>query len=295
MPDTINGLWVAMATPLDADHAVDHPSLVRHGLWLMAQGCDGLVPFGTTGEGPSFSIGERVKATEALLNAGIPAGKIAIGTGCPAIPDTVALTRQVMALGLTHALILPPYFFRAAPPEGIEDAFAAIVDGVGSDRLRATLYHIPQVAGIGVPPAVLGRLRARYGAIIAGVKDSSGDFESFKAFRAAAPDTGCLVGAEVHINRAMAIGGTGTICGMANVVPDLVRAMFTDPGAEATMQSACDQFADPAFLPLMKAALAASTGDAAWRNVRAPLRPADPARGARIAAALSALQARRAA
>ena len=295
MPDQITGLWVAMATPLDADRNVDLPSLVRHGLWCLAQGCDGLVPFGTTGEGPSFSIAERVKATEALLNAGVPAEKLAIGTGCPAIPDTVALTREVMALGLTHALILPPYFFRAAPPEGIEDAFAAIIDGVGSDRLRATLYHIPQVAGIGVPPAVLGHLRARYGAVVAGVKDSSGDFDSFRAFRAAAPDAGTLVGAEVHIHRALAEGGTGTICGMANVVPDLVRAMFANPAAETAMQAACDQFADPAFLPLMKAALASATGDAAWRNVRAPLRPADPARGARIAAALAALQARRAA
>src|SRR5260370_27822498 len=112
MTDRITGLWVAMTTPLDADRGVDHPSLVRHGLWLLAQGCDGLVPFGTTGEGPSFSISERVKATEALLNAGVPREKIAIGTGCPAIPDTVALTRPVMALGLTHALILPPFFFR---------------------------------------------------------------------------------------------------------------------------------------------------------------------------------------
>lgn len=295
MTDQITGLWIAMATPLDGDGNVDHASLVRHGLWAMQHGCDGLVPFGTTGEGPSFSIAERVKATEALLNAGVPAEKIAVGTGCTAIPDTVALTRQLMALGLTHTLILPPFFFRGAPPEGIEDAFAAIIDGVGSDRLRACLYHIPQIAGIGVPAAVLGRLRARYGVMVAGVKDSTGDFSQFQAFRAAAPDCGILVGAEIHINRALAEGGTGTICGMANVVPDMVRAMFTNAAAEPAMQAACDEFADSAFLPLMKAALSAITGDAAWRRVRAPLRAADPARGARIASALAALQARRAA
>src|SRR5271155_126835 len=102
MSDVIRGLWVAMATPLDAEGAVDHAALVRHGRWLFEQGCDGLVPFGTTGEGPSFSAAERLGAIEALLNAGVPAEQIAPGTGCPAVPDTVSLTRGVMALGLTH-------------------------------------------------------------------------------------------------------------------------------------------------------------------------------------------------
>ncbi|MCW3474278.1 dihydrodipicolinate synthase family protein [Limobrevibacterium gyesilva] len=295
MSDVIRGLWAAMATPLDAEGHIDHAALARHGLALLDQGCDGLVPFGTTGEGPSFSAAERLAATEALLKAGVQADRIALGTGCPAIPDTVALSRQAMALGLTHMLILPPYFFRDAPDEGMEDAFAAIVDGVGSDRLRATLYHIPQVSGVSVPAAVLGRLRKRFGAVIAGVKDSTGDFDSFLAFRREAPDCGALVGAEVHINRALAAGGTGTICGMANLVPDLVRAMFTDPAAEANMKAACDLITGGHFLPLVKAAIAAATGDAAWRTVRPPLRAADPARGARIAAGLAALQARRAA
>jgi 4-hydroxy-tetrahydrodipicolinate synthase len=295
MSDVISGLWVALATPLDADGHVDHPAFVRHCLWLLEQGCDGLVPFGTTGEGPSFSAAERLAATEALLKAGIEADRIGLGTGFPSIPDSVALTREAMALGLTHALILPPYFFRNATDEGLQDAFAAIIDGVGSDRLRATLYHIPQVSGVKVPAAALGALRGRYGKIVAGVKDSSGDFDSFLAFRRAAPDCGVLVGAEVHINRALAAGGTGTICGMANVVPDLVRAMFRSPAAETSMRAACEQFADPQFLPLMKAALAAGTGDAAWRTVRPPLRAADPARGVRIAATLAALQSRQAA
>ena len=119
----MRGLWVAMATPLDAEGHVDHTLLARHGLWLLEQGCDGLVPFGTTGEGPSFSGAERIAAAEALLRAGVPAARIGLGTGCPAIPDTVAMTREALSLGMTHALILPPYFFRDADDQGIEDAF----------------------------------------------------------------------------------------------------------------------------------------------------------------------------
>jgi 4-hydroxy-tetrahydrodipicolinate synthase len=295
MGDRISGLWAAMATPLDAEGKVDHAALARHGLWLLKAGCDGLVPFGTTGEGPSFSAAERLAAVEALLREGVRADRIALGAGCPAIPDTVALTREAMALGLTHVLVLPPYFFRDAPPGGLEDAFDAIIHGVGSDRLRMTLYHIPQVSGVPVPPAVLAALRRRFGAIVAGVKDSSGDFASFQAFRAAAPEVGTLVGAEADIARALAAGGAGTICGMVNVVPDLVRAMLAPDaeasGAGAAMAKACALFAPP-VLPALKAVIAAQTGDAAWRTVRPPLRAADPGLGARLAAGLARLRER---
>ncbi len=294
MADQITGLWAAMATPLDATGAVDHAGLARHGKWLMEQGCDGLVPFGTTGEGTSFSGAERLAAAEALLKAGIEADRIALGTGCPAVPDTIALSRGAMALGLTHALVLPPYFYRDAPAEGLEDAFAAIIDGVGSDRFRLTAYHIPQVSGVAVPPQALGGLRKRYGRIMAGVKDSSGDFDSFLAFRRAAPEIGSMVGAEVLINRANAAGGVGTICGMVNLVPALVRDMFQRAEAVGAMQAACDLIEQP-FIGVLKAALASLSGDAAWRATRAPLRPADPAQGARVAAGLSALLAQKAA
>lgn len=295
MSDQIRGLWAAMATPLDADGGVDHAALARHGRWLMDQGCDGVVPFGTTGEGPSFSAAERLAGAEALLKAGIPCAAIGLGTAFPAIPDTVALTRQALGLGLTHVLVLPPDHFRSVSEQGIEDAFAGIIEGVASERLRATLYHIPGVSGVPVPPAVLGRLRQRYGKVIAGVKDSGGDFSVFLQFRAAAPDCACLTGSEDQIARALAAGGTGTICGMANLVPDLVRRMFAGAAAEPVMRAAIDTILSGDVLPNIKAALAALTGDGAWRAVRPPLRAADPAVGARIAAALQELRARRAA
>jgi 4-hydroxy-tetrahydrodipicolinate synthase len=294
MSEMITGLWAAMTTPLDAEGKVDHAALVKHGQFLMQNGCDGLVPFGTTGEGTSFSAREKLAATQALLNSGVPANRIALGTGCPAIPDTVALTREAMGLGLVHAMILPPYYYRDVSEQGLEDAFAQIIEGVGSDRLRVCAYHIPQVSGVGVPAAMLGRLRRRYGVIMAAVKDSSGDFESFLAFRREAPEIGTLVGAETLIARARDEGGVGTICGMVNLVPHLVRAMMQGHEATADMEAAVGTLEAP-FIPTIKAVLAAQTGDAAWRNVRAPFLPADPARAARIAAALAAIGSRRAA
>jgi 4-hydroxy-tetrahydrodipicolinate synthase len=162
-----------------------------------------------------------------------------------------------------------------------------VFDRVADSRLSVCLYHIPQVCGVPVPAAVLGRLRARYGETVAGVKDSSGDFASFLAFRAAAPDVASLVGAEVLITRALAAGGQGTICGMANLVPALLRRLFRDAAVQGAIEQACEPIDG---IPLLKAALAAMTGEPIWRNMRPPLRAADAAAGARVAAMLETLE-----
>jgi 4-hydroxy-tetrahydrodipicolinate synthase len=292
MPDAITGLWAAATTPTDTTGAIDHAALARHAQRLLRWGCDGLVLFGSCGEGPSFSIADRLAAAEAVLRAGVEPARLGMGTGCPAIADTVALTQGMLALGITRTLLLPPYYFAGVSAEGIEDAYAAVLDAVADARLSACLYHIPQVCGVGVPAAVLGRLRARYGATVSGVKDSSGDFAAFMAFRASAPDVASLVGAEVLIGRAIAAGGKGTICGMANLVPALVRRLFHDPSAQAAIEQAC---APIDGIPTLKAAVAAVVGEPIWRNVRPPLRATDAATGARIAAMLATLEQRAAA
>src|SRR6476620_6186518 len=154
MTDAICGFWVATPTPLTADGAVDPARLAGHALRLFKKGVNGVVLFGTTGEGTSFNIAERVATVEALLKAGVAADRIGIGGGFPAITDAIALSRAMLSLAINQVLYLPPFFDRGVSPEGIEVAFAAIIDGVGDDRLRATLYHIPQVSGVAIPAPV---------------------------------------------------------------------------------------------------------------------------------------------
>jgi len=289
MTDQVSGFWVATATPLTAAGAVDHAKLAGHAKNLFGQGVDGVVLFGTTGEGTSFSIAERIETVAALLKSGIGAERIGLGGGFPAITDAVALARSALGLGLKHVLMLPPYFDRGVTAEGLEDAFAAVIDAVADDRLRVTLYNIPQVSGVAVPASVAAYLRRRYGALVAGVKDSSADFKQFRAYRAAAPELAITVGNETDIARALAEGGAGTICGMANVVPGLVKAMIDNsPNAEGRMRAAVDAIADtPSFTAALKAVLAAQTGDSGWLRVRPPLRPLTD--GAALKARLDAL------
>ncbi|MDA9544349.1 dihydrodipicolinate synthase [Bradyrhizobium sp. CCBAU 45321] len=273
MTEAIRGFWVASATPLATDGSVDAPKLASHAKQLFSKGVDGVVLFGTTGEGTSFNAAERIATIEAMLKAGVAAERIGIGGGFPAITDSIALTRAVLGLGLRHVLLLPPYFDRSATPEGIEDAFAAIIDGVADDRLRASLYHIPQVSGVAIPTTVAASLRKRYGQVVAGLKDSSGDFKQFQAFRAAAPELAITVGNEADITRAIAAGGAGTICGMANIAPELVKAMVDGKNVEARMQAAIDVvLKTPSLVATLKAILAMQTGDAGWLRVRPPLR-----------------------
>jgi 4-hydroxy-tetrahydrodipicolinate synthase len=273
MMEAIRGFWVASVTPLATDGSVDSTKLAAHAKQLFSRGIDGVVLFGTTGEGTSFNAAERIATIEAVLKAGVAPERIGIGGGFPAITDGIALTRAVLGLGLRHVLLLPPYVDRNVTPEGIEDAFAAIIDGVGDDRLRASLYHIPQVSGVAIPTSVAANLRKRYGKLIAGLKDSSGDFKQFQAFRNAAPDLAITVGNEADIARAIAAGGAGTICGMANVVPELVKAMVDGKDVEARMQAAIDVVVKtPSLVATLKAILAAQTGDTSWLRVRPPLR-----------------------
>jgi 4-hydroxy-tetrahydrodipicolinate synthase len=288
MQDGIHGFWVAAATPLNAAGLVDTARLGDHARMLLAQGCDGLVLFGTTGEGTSFSAIERIAVVRTLLDQGIVPECMALGVGFPAIHDAVGLCRVTVALGVTQVLALPPYFYRDVTEDGLVDAYASLVDRVADDRLRLTLYNIPQVSGVRVPPGVAARLRSRYGRMIAGVKDSSADFAQFRAFRATAPDLAITVGAEPDIGRALAEGGAGTICGMGNVAPNLVRAMFRPNPPVALMQAACGLLSGP-FIALLKSMLAAQSGQADWLNVRPPLRPALPADGVQRLAQLDAL------
>ncbi len=288
MTDAIHGFWVATPTPLTAAGTVDGTKLATHALQLFEKGVDGVVLFGTTGEGTSFSVAERIATVEALLKSGVAAARIGVGGGFPAITDSIALARSALSLGVTRILVLPPYFDRNVTAEGIEDAFAEIFDSVADARLCATLYHIPQVSGVGVPPAVASNLRRRFGTLVAGLKDSSGDFRQFQAFRAAAPELAITVGNEADITRAIAAGGAGTICGMANIVPDLVKAMIEGKDVEARMQAAIDIVVKtPSLVATLKAILAAQTGDPGWLRVRPPLRPLSD--GAALRAKLDAL------
>src|SRR2546423_7835359 len=104
----IRGLWCATLTPIGADGAIDHTRMAAHIRALFSQGVEGVAPFGTTGEGPSFSVAERRAGLDAVIAAGIAPSQLIPGTGCAAFADTVALTRHAVQIGWSRRLVMPP-------------------------------------------------------------------------------------------------------------------------------------------------------------------------------------------
>ncbi|MBS1214774.1 MAG: dihydrodipicolinate synthase/N-acetylneuraminate lyase [Proteobacteria bacterium] len=273
----IRGLWCASLTPVEQGAGIDCAEFVAHVRALLASGVDGIVPFGTTGEGPSFSVDERRKGLEALLGAGIAPSSVAVATGCAAFTDTLALTRHALESGCPRCLVMPPFFWKNLANEAVFCFYAGLIETLGDSRLRLYLYHIPQLSAVAVAPEVVGRLARAYPETIAGVKDSSGDFENTARLLAVVPQLSILVGHEPHLPRSMRAGGAGTICGIANVYPRLVAALLQpdrSSDAQARIRRLLEIIRNYPMVPALKAIRAAQAVDEAhWLAVRPPLRP----------------------
>jgi 4-hydroxy-tetrahydrodipicolinate synthase len=270
----VRGLWCATLTPLDRDGGVDPVRLARHAHWLLAHGVDGIAPFGTTGEGQSFSMAERMGGVDALLGANVAPERIVSATGAAALTETIALTQHGVRAGCAGCLVLPPFFWKGVSDDGLYEWYARLIDKVADPRLRIYLYHIPQVSGTPLSVDLVARLANAFPGIIAGVKDSAGDWANTSALLSRAPQLAILVGHEPHLPRLLRAGGAGTICGVANVFPALVRALLAPgvtPAEEARIATFIELAFRQPFLPAFKAIVAARLGDPGWLPVRPPL------------------------
>lgn len=278
----IHGVWCATLTPLDGRGAVDHDRFAAHVRDLFDAGVDGIAPFGTTGEGQSFGVVERKQALEALIATGIAPSRILAATGCAAPPETADLTRHAIACGCAGVLLLPPFFWKDVTADGVYASYATLIDEVADARLRLYLYHIPQITAVPIASTVIAQLIAAYPGIVVGLKDSAGDLDHSKAMRAHFPELAVLVGHEPHLQQMLKAGGAGTISGIANMFPQLMRRLFDGAGtpdgdvALATVQHFVDIAFDYPLMSAFKALQAHLVGDDGWMSVRAPLVPLSP-------------------
>jgi len=272
------GIWPALMTPLGADGAIDHRRFAAHAKALLAAGCGGVTPFGTTGEGPSFSVAERRDAVDALIAAGVPAARILVSVSCAAQPDAIALTRHAQDVGAWGALLMPPFFFKGVSDAGIVDALAQVIDAVADRPLRVVLYHIPQVAAVALSHAVIAEMLRRYPRNIVAIKDSQCDrAHSLALAEAFMPPLGVHVGNELDLPALAGRGSRGAVSGLANFMPRVVHRLATEPDAARTaseharVERLLGWLGGYALIPALKAVMAAQTGDAGWLRVRAPL------------------------
>lgn len=272
------GIWPALLTPLHADLSIDHAKLAAHCKSLIASGCPGVTAFGTTGEGPSFSLAERKEAIEQLIKNGIPAGQIMVSTSCAALPETLELTRHAVNAGVHGCLMLPPFFLKGVSDQGIIDCYRYVIDGLADDRLKLYLYHIPQVTGVGLSHHVISTLKNMYPNTILGIKDSACSTEhSVGLANAFMKDLTVYVGFEPDLPEMGRRGSTGAISGLANFMPRVVKRLVTQPDAATTpaererIIKLLGLLEGYSLMPALKGIMAMLSGDQTWLRVRAPL------------------------
>src|SRR5882724_11873587 len=249
----IRGVLAPVVTPFKADLSPDSQRFIRHCQWLLSQNC-GLAVFGTNSEANSMATDERISLLDGLVAAGIDPSRMMPGTGCCSITETVELTAHAVKHGCAGVLMLPPFYYKNVSEEGLYRYFSEVVQRVADTRLRIYLYHIPPVAIVGVTVKLVERLLKAYPNAIAGMKDSSGDWNNTKTFldafavRArhwtspsvegtgqvvfenarAARTFDVFVGSESFLLANMRNGGAGTISATANVNPAAIHELYAE-------------------------------------------------------------------
>src|SRR5436305_522419 len=181
MTSKLRGVIAAVATPINEDGSPDVARATKLARTLVDNGCDGLNVLGTTGEATSFSLDERKRVMSAYRDAKLPLDRMMVGTGAAAIADAVALTRYASELGFAGALVLPPFYYKGVPDDGLVAYIDTIVKATAQQPIPIYLYHYPQQSGLHWHVALVKRLLDTFGARIVGLKDSSGDIGGLTA------------------------------------------------------------------------------------------------------------------
>ena len=280
----IEGVLAPVITPFRKDLSPDAERFVKHCRWLMKSGCAGLAVFGTNSEANSMSVEEKLELLAALVKGGVPASALMPGTGHCALTDSVRMTREAVRLGCGGVLMLPPFYYKGVSDEGLFRNFSEVIERTGDERLRLYLYHIPPVSNVAITLELIDRLLTRYPGIVAGAKDSSGDWNNTKAMLDRFKDRSFDVfpGSEVFLLDGLRAGGKGCITATGNVNPGAIDGVFRNwrgPDADklqAGITATRKIVQKVPMIPALKAITAHFGNDPAWRTVRPPLTELSP-------------------
>ena len=278
------GVYAAVLTPFDANLEPNVKAYVAHSKWLLANGCDGLAPLGTTGEGNSLSVDQRLKLIEASAEAGLPADRTIFGTGSCSLVDAVRVSKAAVATGCAGVLLLPPFYYKNVSEDNVYAFFSEVIQRVGDARMRMYFYHFPQQAVIPITLTLIERLMKAYpGGVIAGLKDSSGNWENTEAFIKTFPGFGVMSGSEQFLLQNLRAGGPGCISATTNVTAPLAQEVYKHwkgPNADALQASLTEtRLTLQSYPPIaaLKAVMAQISSDESWLNIAPPNLPLSPA------------------
>ena len=285
MPSThpLAGVYTASVTPLRGtyDSTLDLESIPALLNFFASRGCHGIVLFGTTGEGPSFSPAERETLMRVACEARekLPGFRLIAGTGTPSLTETMELTKLAFDLGYDAALVVPPYYFRKATDDGLFHWFNELITKAVPMDGYLLGYHFPNVAGIGFSLELLARLKDAFPTQFAGIKDSSHDSDLARRLgETFGSDLAVFTGTDSYLQLAMENYAAGCITAPANILSPDLRQIWNsmNDGKDASADQArvkkqrdiLDKY--PPFPPTLKALLHRLNGFPRW-TVKPPL------------------------
>jgi 4-hydroxy-tetrahydrodipicolinate synthase len=223
MSQTFQGSFVAMVTPF-RNGKVDEAKLRELVELHVANGTDGLIPCGTTGESPSLNHDEHRRVVEIVVEAARGRIRVVAGTGSNSTAEAIDLTKHAERAGAAGALVVNPYYNKPTQ-EGLYRHFRAVAESVA---IPVLVYNIQSRTAVNVETDTMARL-ARDVRNIVGVKEASGSLDQMsQVIAACGPDFSVLSGDDNITLPLLAIGGSGVVSVIANIVPretaDLVHA-----------------------------------------------------------------------
>jgi 4-hydroxy-tetrahydrodipicolinate synthase len=227
---TGQGTYTALVTPFDRQGRVDFGALRDLVEWQIAEGVEGLVPVGTTGESPTLDFEEHHRVIEEVIRVTNKRVTVIAGTGANSTQEAVDLTRHALDAGADATLQVTPYYNKPTPA-GLLRHFTAVAD-LG---LPVVLYNVPGRAGRDIPLDVVERLAAH--PHIVAIKEAAGSVERVSQIVSRCPGLAVLSGDDSLTLPMMSVGARGVISVASNILPravgDLVRHVLAGRLAEA--------------------------------------------------------------
>lgn len=294
----LRGVFAASLTPMDEDLNVNHDAFAAHCRRLLDAGCHGLAVFGTTGEANSLSEKEKILALESLIEAGVPGEKLLPGTGVCSLTETVRLSRAAIEAGTAGVLVLPPFYYKDVPDEGVFRYFSGLIESISHERLKLYLYHFPQMTGgVGFRLPLIERLLEAYPNTVVGMKDSEGDWTRIEETCREFSGFEVFAGTERFLLDTLQSGGAGCVSATTNLTSRLAREVHDlhEAGENEEARQAQERLTElrqtlEAFpaIPALKATMRHLTGEDGWQNIRPPLVELGDARAEELSGRLPA-------
>jgi 1-pyrroline-4-hydroxy-2-carboxylate deaminase len=239
------GVMPAMTTAFDENLAVDHPFMAQHAVWMLDNGCSGLVMLGSLGEGATLNDAEKLAILQNTVKAVAGKAPVIAAISSLSTPHAVALAKKAEAAGCTGLMVLPPYVYSTDWREMRAHVSAVI----GATSLPCMLYNNPVAYKTDYLPEHIADLAQQH-ANLAAVKESSADVRRVTAIRALLGDRIAItVGVDDGIVEGAGAGARGWVAGLVNAFPAESVALF-DLAVSGRAQEASPLY--QWFLPLLR-------------------------------------------